>query len=76
MLFMQKVPATWPEDCPMFLFDQKTLDANFDVAIFRTLSDYHHGNKWVTFNWTNSGRPDKRFKKLTLNCFRFNLTWL
>lgn len=44
-----------------------------DVLVFR---DPAEKVPFCRFNWWHSGRPTKRTKQLTLNCFLWQVIWL
>jgi hypothetical protein len=45
---------------------------NGAVDIFKS----PNGELYATFPSWHSGKPDKRFKYLTLNCYRWRLEWI
>lgn len=44
-----------------------------DVVLYRTPEATE---PVARFGWFQNGCPTRRFKKVTLNCFRYNLVWL
>jgi hypothetical protein len=33
------------------------------------------GSHWVTYAWWRRDKPDRRCRRLTLNCFVYRLVW-